>query len=123
MYSIKYNERYKSKFRLKFENLEEFLKAPLLKPDEVILPENLGKIMKTVCKRHDVLPYHVLSGSRSRGVVDARREFIAIMHFKYLYTVEHIAIIMKLDRTSVLHHLGMRKHSKVVYADLRDQYR
>lgn len=123
MYSIKYNDRYKSKFRLKFESLDEFLQAPLIKLNEIILPENLGKIMKAVCKRHDVLPYHVLSGSRSRGVVDARREFIAIMHFKYRYTPEDISQIMKLDRTSVLHHLGMRKHSKVAYADLRDQYR
>ena len=123
MYAIKYNDRYKATPRLKFNSVAEFLSAPLIKLNEIVLPENLGKIMKAICKRHDVLPYHVLSGSRSRPVVDARREFIAVMHFKYRYTAEDIAVIMKLDRTSVLHHLGMRKHSKVDYKTLRDQYR
>jgi len=123
MYTIRYNDRYKSKPNMKFESLDEFLKAPLIRLNEVVLPENLGKIMKDVCKRHDVLPYHVLSGSRPRAVVEARREFIAILHFKYRYTVEDIAQIMKLDRTSVLHHLGMRKNSKVAYSTLREQYR
>lgn len=86
------------------------------------LPEKLERILNGVCERHDVTDFDVLGKSRLKRIVQARREMIAIMYFKLGYDHYRIAHLLQMDRTSVLHHLGMRKKSTVKYPHLRIMY-
>lgn len=86
------------------------------------LPERAERILKGVCERHDVTDFDVLGKSRLKRIVQARRELIAIMHFKLGYDHYRIAHTLQMDRTSVLHHLGVRKKSTVKYPHLRIMY-
>jgi DNA-binding CsgD family transcriptional regulator len=103
--------------------VQQFLDIPIIVNEAYMLPDRLGSVMSDVCERHFVHPRHVLSGSREAKVVDARREFIAILHFRYRYLPKEIAALLNMDRTSVNHHLGMRRASKVKYDHLKSLYR
>lgn len=102
--------------------LEEFLNTPVVMVEQTLLPDKLGTVMAEVCDKHLVHPNHVLGKSRDQKVVQARREFIAILHFRYRYLPEEIARLMDMDRTSVNYHLGKLKSRRAVYAHLKSQY-
>ncbi len=87
------------------------------------LSDRAEDVLRDVCERHGVDDFDVVGKSRLKEIVSARREFIAIMHFKHGYDHYQIANLLNLDRTSVLHHLGIRKASKVSYPHLRNLYR
>lgn len=102
--------------------LEEFLNTPVVMVEQTILPDTLGTVMQEICEKYFVKPHHILGKSRDRQVVNARREFIAILHFRYRYLAGEIAELMDMDRTSVNHHLGKLKTSTVNYELLKSQY-
>lgn len=102
--------------------LEEFLNTPVVMVEQTLLPDTLGTLMAEVCDKHFVYPHHVLGKSREQQVVQARREFIAILHFRYRYLPEEIARLMNMDRTSVNYHLGKLKSRRTVYQHLKSQY-
>lgn len=86
------------------------------------LSDRVESVLKGVCERHSLTDFDVLGKSRLKEIVEARRELIAILHFKLNYNHYTIARLLNLDRTSVLHHLGMRKKSPVKYPHLRIMY-
>lgn len=99
--------------------LEEFLAMPIKVPKGVVMPKGVKPAMSKVRRNHKVSAEDVFGKSRVKHIVAARREFIALLYFKYGYDHYTIAHILNLDRTSVLHHLGMRKKSPVSYPHLR----
>lgn len=86
------------------------------------LSDRAEAVLKDVCERHGLNDFDVIGKSRLKEIVRARREFIAIMHFRHGYDHYQIAGMLNLDRTSVLHHLGVRKASKVSYPHLRNVF-
>lgn len=102
--------------------VQQFLDIPIIVNEAYVLPDRLGSVMSDVCDKHFVQPRHVLSGSREAKVVNARREFIAILHFRFRYLPKEIAALLNMDRTSVNHHLGLRRASKVKYDHLKSIY-
>lgn len=99
--------------------LEEFLAMPIKVPKGPIMPKGVRHAMSAVCKKHRVSSEDIFGKSRLKHIVAARREVIAILHFKYGYDHYMIAHILGIDRTSVMHHLGTRKSSHVDYEHLR----
>ena len=92
---------------------------PIKVPKGLVLPKGVKPAMSRVRRNHKVSAEDVFGKSRLKHIVAARREFIQLLHFKYGYDHYTIAHILNLDRTSVLHHLGMRKKSPVSYPHLR----
>lgn len=99
--------------------LEEFLRMPIIVPEEVEVPAKLRPIADEVCDRHNVMPRHIFGNGRDKQCVEARADFVRTLHFKHRHTAQDIAHIMKMDPTSVKHYLGLRSKSKVKYDDLR----
>jgi chromosomal replication initiation ATPase DnaA len=102
--------------------LEEFLAMPIKVPKGLVMPKGVKPAMDRVRRRHKVSAHDVFGKSRLKHIVAARREFINLLYFKYNYDPYSIAHILDLDHTSVRHHLGMRKPSKVKYGDLKKMY-
>lgn len=57
----------------------------------------------------------ILGKWRFKEIVHARRQAIRELHFTYRWHPSRIAQVFHMDVTSVLHHLGRRKSSKVPY--------
>ena len=102
--------------------LEEFMKLPIKVPNHVVLPSDLEPLIGQVCDNHMISPRHLIGGIREKNVVAARRELIERMHFELRYQINEIALILRMDLTSVKHHLGLRTASKVSYAHLKSKY-
>lgn len=102
--------------------LEEFMKLPIKVPNDVVLPSDLKPLIEEVCDNHMISPRHLVGGIREKNVVAARRELIERMHFRLRYQINEIALILKMDVTSVKHYLGLRTASKVKYAHLKSKY-
>jgi chromosomal replication initiation ATPase DnaA len=99
--------------------LEEFLAMPIKVPKGLVMPKGVKPAMSKVRRKHGVSAEDVFGKSRLKNIVAARREFIALLYFKYGYDHYTIAHILQMDRTSVLHHLGMRRNSPVSYTHLK----
>lgn len=98
--------------------------TPIPKPIQMRrrLPDRVEVILMDICGRYGVSDIDVMGKSRLRPIVRARREFLRTLHFKIGYSFSRIAYLTHLDLTSVLHHLGMRKSSKIKYEDLKKFY-
>ena len=103
--------------------LEEFLKMPIIVPEEVEVPAQLRSIADEVCDRHNVMPRHIFGNGRDKQCVEARADFVRTLHFKHRHTAQDIAHILTMDLTSVKHYLGLRLKAKVKYHDLQSIYR
>lgn len=102
--------------------VEEFLKMRIEVPKDPELPGDVGETLNKACLNHRVQPYEVMGKSRDKRVVSARREFIEMMHFRLRFYPNEIAFVLGMDVTSVKHHLGLRKPSKIKYDDLKKLY-
>lgn len=98
------------------------MKKPIVQPKVVKVPMQIGEILSEVSARHNCTPEDILGCSRLKHIVNARKEFACMMHFKRMYTPSRIAIIMNMDHTSVKHMLGLRKASKDSYQSLREKF-
>jgi len=87
----------------------------------VLLSEKLIQAEKEVTDKFNVDIREVYGKSRRRPVVEARRHFIQILHHKVGWGSGRISEMLNIDRTSVLHHLGLRKSSKTAYGALKDK--
>lgn len=101
---------------------EEFLAQPVKKPRIKIIPGSIGSILKKICAKHGTIPDEVLSKSRTKNIVEARKEFIRVLHFKHLYSSGRLAHMLNMDLTSIKHYLGERKKSEERYEVLRERY-
>jgi chromosomal replication initiation ATPase DnaA len=102
--------------------LEEFLAMPIKVPKGLIMPKGVKPAMDRVRRKHKVSAEEVFGKSRMKHIVEARKEFIALLFFRYDYDPYMIAHILNLDHTSVRHHLGLRAKSKVSPEALRKIY-
>lgn len=85
-------------------------------------PDRAENALMDISMRFNVSDMDIVGKSRLRPTVKARQEFLRTLHFKFGYSFSYIAHLMQLDLTSVLHHLGMRKTSKVKYDHLKSVY-
>lgn len=94
--------------------VEEFVRP-------VLLSEKLLAVEKEVVEKFNVDIHDVYGKSRRRHLVEARRHFIKLLHHRMRWGAGRIAQALDIDRTSVLHHLGLRKASKTKYGALNDE--
>ena len=99
-------------------------RAILMAPVAVKVPVYTGlkmdEIKRTVTQRHGVSIEDIFSRSRVKHLVAARREFIQRLHHEMRWNPCRIAAHLQVDRSTVNHHLGLRRTSKVKYGALND---
>lgn len=122
MLTIRHNRMPVVDKTLKETSQEDFLSQPVKKPRIKIIPGSIGSVLKRICAKHGTIPDEVLSKSRSRNIVDARREFICTLHFKHMYSSGRLAHMLNMDLTSIKHYIGERKKSQEPYEVLRDRF-
>ena len=86
----------------------------------MIISEKLLAAEQEVIDKHGVDIHDVYGSSRLRHIVTARKHLIKLLHHKVRWGPSRIAEALNLDRTSVMHHLGLRKSSKTTYGALND---
>lgn len=123
MITIRHNRFERKVKSLRDVDVQTFLNQPLIPPKLKILPDSIGSVLKDVALKHDLTPDELMSKNRTTAIVKARSDFIRTMHFKYRYGVYELADMMVMDRTSIMHVLGLRKNSKEDYSTLRDRYK
>lgn len=99
-------------------------RAMLMAPVAVKVPVYTGfkmdEIKRTVTQRHGVSIEDIFSRSRVKHLVAARREFIQRLHHEMRWNADRIAAHLQVDRSTVNHHLGLRRTSSVKYGALND---
>ena len=80
----------------------------------------MDEIKRAVTHKHDVSIEDIFSRSRVKHLVAARREFIQRLHHEMRWNADRIAAHLQVDRSTVNHHLGLRRTSSVKYGALND---
>lgn len=96
------------------------LMAPVAVKVPVYTSFKMDDIKRTVTQRHGVSIEDIFSRSRVKHLVAARREFIQRLHHEMRWNADRIAAHLQIDRTTVNHHLGLRRTSSVKYGALND---
>lgn len=115
------------------ENVEVKVEKPKPNPVQIAEPTplptriramdgSIEQILQHCSDKFGTTPEQILSRMRIKHIVNARKEFICILHFKYNYSPGRIAVILNIDHTSVKHLLGLRKSSKETYESLKEIY-
>ena len=111
-------ERLEEQVEEKLAAVEHLPPPPSGRP--MIISEKLLAAEQEVIDKHGVDIHDVYGSSRIRHLVLARRDLIKLLHHKVHWGPSRIAEALNLDRTSVMHHLGLRKSSKTTYGALND---
>lgn len=96
------------------------LMAPVAVKVPVYTSFKMDDIKRTVTQRHGVSIEDIFSRSRVKHLVAARREFIQRLHHEMRWNADRIAAHLQVDRSTVNHHLGLRRSSSVKYGALND---
>ena len=94
--------------------------APVAVKVPVYTSFKMDDIKRTVTQKHGVSIEDIFSRSRVKHLVVARREFIQRLHHEMRWNADRIAAHLQIDRTTVNHHLGLRRTSSVKYGALND---
>lgn len=92
--------------------------APVQVP--VYTSHKMDDIKRDVTRKHRVSVEDIFSRSRVKHLVAARREFIKRLHHEMRWNPDRIAAHLQMDRSTINHHLGLRRTSKVEYGALND---
>lgn len=123
MITIRHNRSGYQDVSISDSPVDEFLNQLVAKKRPKFIEGSVGELLDSICAKYHTTPEEVLSKLRARNISRARAEFIAALHFKHGYAIPRLSYLMNLDMTSIRHVLGLRKHSKVTYADLRDRFK
>ena len=96
------------------------LTAPAVIKVPVYTSHKMDDIKRDVTKKHRVSVEDIFSRSRVKHLVAARREFIKRLHHEMRWNPDRIAAHLQMDRSTINHHLGLRRTSKVEYGALND---
>lgn len=112
-------DEYKPKFEWPIIKAE----APAAPPPPPVAPKIISDkgnaLIEQVMAEYDVTREQLFSSSRAKPIVTARRHLMALMHDKLNWNPQRIAHFMGVDRTTVSHHIGLRRSSLVKYGSFR----
>jgi chromosomal replication initiation ATPase DnaA len=94
--------------------------APVAVKVPVYTSFKMDDIKRTVTQKHGVSIEDIFSRSRVKQLVAARREFIQRLHHEMRWNADRIAAHLQIDRSTVNHHLGLRRTSSVKYGAIND---
>ena len=84
-----------------------------------IISEKGNALIEKVLKEYDITREQLFSSSRVKPIVTARRHLMSLMHDHLNWNPQRIAHFMGVDRTTVSHHIGLRRSSLVKYGSFR----
>jgi hypothetical protein len=109
-------EAYKPKYEWPvIERKEQPKPAAPLKREPMVISERGNALIKQIMAEYDLTREQLLSSSRAKPIVTARRHLMTLMHVKLGWNACRIAHFMGIDRTTVSHHIGLRRSSRVKY--------
>ncbi len=124
MITIKHNRKmpvreYKPKFEWPIASAPVAPPAPVAKVAPKIISEKGNALIKQVMDEYGVTREQLFSSSRVKPIITARRHLMSLMHDKLNWNAQHIAHFMGVDRTTVSHHIGLRRSSVVKYGSFK----
>ena len=84
-----------------------------------IISEKGNALIEQVMKEYGVTREQLFSSSRVKPIITARRHLMSLMHDQLNWNPQRIAHFMGVDRTTVSHHIGLRRSSLVKYGSFR----
>ena len=84
-----------------------------------LISDKGNALIEQVMAEYDVTREQLFSSSRAKPIVTSRRHLMALMHDKLNWNPQRIAHFMGVDRTTVSHHIGLRRSSLVKYGSFR----
>jgi hypothetical protein len=124
MITIKHNRKmpvqeYKPKFEWPIPSAPVAQPAPEVKVAPKIISEKGNALIEQVMKEYGVTREQLFSSSRVKPIITARRHLMSLMHDKLNWNAQRIAHFMDIDRTTVCHHIGLRRSSVVKYGSFK----
>ena len=124
MITIKHNRKmpvreYKPKFEWPIASAPVVPPAPEVKVAPKIISEKGNALIKQVMDEYGVTRDELFSSSRVKPIITARRHLMSLMHDKLNWNAQRIAHFMGVDRTTVSHHIGLRRSSVVKYGSFK----
>ncbi len=83
--------------------------------EPMVISERGNALIKQIMAEYDLTREQLFSSNRAKPIVTARRHLMTLMHVKLGWNACRIAHFMGIDRTTVSHHIGLRRSSKVKY--------
>lgn len=111
-------EEYKPKFEWPIIKAEPPAPPPP-PPAPKLISEKGNALIEQVLADYDLTREQLFSSSRAKPIVTARRHLMSLMHDKLNWNPQRIAHFMGVDRTTVSHHIGLRRSSLVKYGSFR----
>ena len=84
-----------------------------------IISEKGNALIKQVMDEYGVTREQLFSSSRVKPIITARRHLMSLMHDHLNWNAARIAHFMGVDRTTVCHHIGLRRSSVVKYGSFK----
>lgn len=124
MITIKHNRKmptqeYKPKFEWPIASAPLAPPAPEVKVAPKIISEKGNALIEQVMDEYGVTREQLFSSSRVKPIITARRHLMTLMHDKLNWNAQRIAHFMGVDRTTVSHHIGLRRSSIVKYGSFK----
>lgn len=124
MITIKHNRKmpvreYKPKFEWPIPSAPVAPPAPEVRVAPKIISEKGNALIKQVMDEYGVTREQLFSSSRVKPIITARRHLMSLMHDKLNWNAGRIAHFMGVDRTTVSHHIGLRRSSIVKYGSFK----
>lgn len=108
---------YKPKFEWPVAQVKEPVQEVKVAPK--IISEKGNALIKQVMDEYGVTREQLFSSSRVKPIITARRHLMSLMHDKLNWNAGRIAHFMGVDRTTVSHHIGLRRSSIVKYGSFK----
>lgn len=84
-----------------------------------VISDKGNKLIKAVMAEYGLTREQLFSSNRAKPIVTARRHLMTMMHLKLGWNAQRIAHFMGVDRTTVSHHIGLRRSSLVKYGSFK----
>jgi chromosomal replication initiation ATPase DnaA len=112
-------ESYKPKFEWPIIKEVKPEPKPEVKVAPKIISDKGNALIEQVMKQYGVTREQLFSSSRVKPIITARRHLMSLMHDKLNWNASRIAHFMDIDRTTVCHHIGLRRSSVVKYGSFK----
>jgi chromosomal replication initiation ATPase DnaA len=111
-------QQYKPKYEWPVAVVKEEVKKKEIQQPKII-SEKGDALIKQVMEEYGVTREQLFSSSRVKPIITARRHLMTLMHDKLGWNAQRIGHFMGVDRTTVSHHIGLRRSSVVKYGSFR----
>lgn len=85
----------------------------------MVISDRGNALIKQVMAEYGVTREQLFSSSRVKPIITARRHLMSLMHDHLNWNPQRIAHFMGVDRTTVSHHIGLRRSSIVKYGSFK----